>query len=1094
MIRLKKRSTYRMKASVAILLLASLFLCMAATAWAGSITWTTKADFDTATQNNIDTDTEPDAFMIGVPKDFTSLATITPVTAYNRVYTTGTDRKSIAVIDPATKQVLRTVPLEGVVAGAIYDSGASNLYIGYKNLSSISIVNITPDAESIQTVSVGSTATTAFVAAYDPAPERHKLYVVRPADAEVVILNGTTYQEIARKKVTAGITMATLANGKVYLTNNANRFLNIVDGNTNEVDNVQITPEENILGGTAPGNVGLRVADLAAKGITSGEVITLSWKYLCSPNLKAPETIQLQVRPAADASSFDASYYRGPGDDREKWYEVVCPTNEPETYEKTESVVLDVPFTNAIEVQVKLTSGGISTPIVREVSLQYDTFPDLVATPPTLSDSVATGGSTLHISSGITNIGNSAAAGSTASINLVGMGTSTVLATVGVPELGPSFPIAVDVTIPSAAFGDYSIEICADSAGVVRETNENNNCASKPLQVTYPDLVVSDVSGPGTLIIGSSYSISNSVLNQERVAAGPFKVKLYLTNGTKDYEIGQRNIAGLQAGQTDTASTQVTIPYFTDPSLRIPTGEEYHLKACADTDSAVRETIEDNNCFVSPAQVAVYSVEPDLVVKSVQGTIVANGKIQYTVVVKNMGTTRVNNVYSGVFLSPDSTITGSGDDLWIANGSGLFNSVIDGLATVTLTGIGDLPINKRGVFYVGAQVDRTNSITTDYNKSNNCLAGNQVTVTNDLVVEPGSLSGTVVNGKLNYSVTVSNRGNGRVGTVNVGIFLSSDDIIIPPIITAPGNDMYVSTSGSSAPVIPGGTSVTMTGSGDVPLNIRGTYYVGAEVDRTHTIDEDNEDNNTMAGNQVTITNDLVIEPGSLSGTAVDGKLNYSVTVSNRGNGRVGTVYLGIFLSSDDVITPAVITAPGNDMYISTSGSTVSVIAGGASVIMSGSGDLPPNLDGTYYVGAYVDRTGTIDEDNEDNNGLAANQVTIRQDLVVTNFNYSVANRTITYSGTIDNRENGLAGPVYCGVFLSRDNVITLDGSDIYIIGSCSASKVSKGAPGTVSGSGTLPTNLSGTYYVGMYVDRTGSVPETNEDNNYMVSPTLLTFP
>jgi subtilase family serine protease len=103
-----------------------------------------------------------------------------------------------------------------------------------------------------------------------------------------------------------------------------------------------------------------------------------------------------------------------------------------------------------------------------------------------------------------------------------------------------------------------------------------------------------------------------------------------------------------------------------------------------------------------------------------------------------------------------------------------------------------------------------------------------------------------------------------------------------------------------------------------------------------------------------------------------GMIAVSVTVKNQGAATAQNSWVEFLFSKDAAITPSDIGSRW--------GCYTGVLAAGASISCSGSIGVPANLvPGTYYLGAYADKTGIIAESNETNNGrAAANTIVISQ--------------------------------------------------------------------------------------------------------------------
>src|SRR6266702_2150137 len=492
--------------------------------WAttNSATWTNQADFEnnaatTGTQTtriNVDSATVPGDVRIGVLKDLLDTATITCNAANTKLYTTGAERASIAVIDPSTKALIRTIALPARASGAVYNSTNNKLYVGYYNDNKVSVIDGATDT-IISTVTAGNGA---YAAVYNPTS--NKIYIANMADQTVSVLVRVTDTVIPSVRVVAGPYAATYhpADNKVYITNKLNQFMSIIDGATDQVvKTVEIEQVVSILGGQASGNVGLR-ANAQAMGVTAADKVHLSWNY---DTLASTQKIQFQVRTAPVVASLDAATYRGPDGTADTWYDPATSgaTSVTETDgTRTTSLILAITFAPAVEIQVRLSADDLATPVLHGVTLGFESYSDLTAT---------------------------------------------------------------------------------------------------------------SVSGPATGTIGSTVTVSSTVANQGTESAANFKVGIYLYNVAKgtSYCLGDRTITSLSAGASDTGSITVTVP-------TVPTGD-YTLQAVADYSNIVAEGNETNNSALGNA-IYITSVLPDLVVKSVSGTV-SNGVLTYSVTIKNQG-------------------------------------------------------------------------------------------------------------------------------------------------------------------------------------------------------------------------------------------------------------------------------------------------------------------------------------------------------------------------------------------------------------------------------------------------------------------------
>jgi hypothetical protein len=181
-----------------------------------------------------------------------------------------------------------------------------------------------------------------------------------------------------------------------------------------------------------------------------------------------------------------------------------------------------------------------------------------------------------------------------------------------VPTLVPNNQSTGTVTVTissSTALGTYSLLACADDTKIAAESNEGNNCVAsaatvrvEATQAARPDLVVTTVTSPSTVVRGQSLQITDTTRNQGTVSAGGSRNRYYLSadpamNGDKRLN-GRRDVPSLAAGAQSTGTVAVAVPKNTTPGV-------YYLISCADDQVAVSESDETNNCTASATRVTV---------------------------------------------------------------------------------------------------------------------------------------------------------------------------------------------------------------------------------------------------------------------------------------------------------------------------------------------------------------------------------------------------------------------------------------------------------------------------------------------------------
>lgn len=166
---------------------------------------------------------------------------------------------------------------------------------------------------------------------------------------------------------------------------------------------------------------------------------------------------------------------------------------------------------------------------------------------------------------------------------------------------------AVTVTVPGGtAPGAYRVVACADSAGVVAEWDETDNCAvsATTLQVTAPNLRVTALANPPSSVRrGATMRVKDSTRNVGTAGAGKSVTRYLLSldgrRSASDVLLGgTRSVAALGAGVTSTGSRSVRVP----ASTAVGT---YRLLACADDTKRVSEGNERDNCRASTFTVRV---------------------------------------------------------------------------------------------------------------------------------------------------------------------------------------------------------------------------------------------------------------------------------------------------------------------------------------------------------------------------------------------------------------------------------------------------------------------------------------------------------
>jgi CARDB protein/HYDIN/CFA65/VesB family protein len=396
----------------------------------------------------------------------------------------------------------------------------------------------------------------------------------------------------------------------------------------------------------------------------------------------------------------------------------------------------------------------------------------------------------------------------------------------------------VTVTVPATlATGTYFLGACADDLNAVAESSESNNCwTSTTIVVTRPDLVVSDLTSPPTVLTaGGSFAVRDTTTNigtgQSGTSTTRYRLSLDANITNADPLLtGTRSVPVLPAGAGSVATVTVRIP----TSL---TSGTYFLGACADNLNAVAESDETNNCRASATTMQV--TRPDLVVSAVSpppASTSAGSTFSVTDTTTNIGsgsagasTTRYRLSLDASITTSDPLLTGTRPVPGLAAGIGSTGAVV---VTVPAT-------LAAGTYFLAGCADNLNAVSESI-ETNNCrTSATTMQVTKpDLVVS--GLTNPPATAKVGsiFSVTdtTTNTGSAPAAASTTRYRLSLDTNVTSA-------DPLLSGTRSIAS-LPSGASSTGTTSVIIPTTLApGTYFLGACADNLNVVPEITETNN-----------------------------------------------------------------------------------------------------------------------------------------------------------------------------------------------------------------------------------------------------------
>jgi subtilase family serine protease len=603
------------------------------------------------------------------------------------------------------------------------------------------------------------------------------------------------------------------------------------------------------------------------------------------------------------------------------------------------------------------------------------------------------------------------------------------------------------------------------------DTDADDTGSATLAVVSGPDLVVSAVSAPPSVVPNGAFTTTVTVCNQGTAPSAPTSLAVRLSTDTvinsADFLAGMGPVGPLLPGQCSAVGARC--------SATLSAGT-YHVGAVADPSNTVIELSETNNTLAG--NLVGIGSKPDLVISAVSGPAFAlpGAPITASLTICNQGTLPSIVVLADVRLSTDTVIDIS-DYLVGGTGSGTLNPG----QCAPLSVSGNAP-TATGTYSLGAIADPTNRVAELIETNNTAVAGGAFVVDNrpDLVVSAVTGPALVAPGTpFDVSVTVCNQGTATNAGIDVDVRLSTDAIITPSDPVVGGAPV--------GPLAPGEcTTVDAKIVTSAPL---GAYFLGAIVDPSNGVTEIDETNNVAAGNAVAVTDlpDLVEAVVFGPSVASPGDpITVTVTVCNQSTAPSAATSVDVRLSTDASIGP-------EDLTI---GSAAIAPLSAWECQMVDVAAIASAPVGAYYLGAVVDPASGLPELDESNNTLAGNMigVGVGPDLAVTAVSgpASAAYGSIfTTTVTVCNQ-----GPLptlralVVQVQLSADTTLT---SDDPIVGGADGPTLAPGQCVDVAvPSGAYVGN--GSYFPGATVSLYDDTSELNTTNNSALGGAIVVGP
>jgi len=384
-------------------------------------------------------------------------------------------------------------------------------------------------------------------------------------------------------------------------------------------------------------------------------------------------------------------------------------------------------------------------------------------------------------------------------------------------------------------------------------------------------------------------------------------------------------------------------------------------------------------------------------------------------------------------------------------------------ATTELT----IPIGTAaGQYWIVAKADGPGTISESVETNNIRFA--LVKIGPDLAITAMTAPATAGPGTtILVNETTKNQGAGSAGASSTRYYLSANFSFEP-------GDTPLESRGVDA-LAPGASSTLSTFVTIPTTAASGTLYLLAVADDGNAVVEQTETNNTRSL-AIRIGADLFVSAMTAPSRAGAGTaITITDTTKNSGGGGSGPSVTAFYLSAN-------LTLEAGDTRLNAARS-VGALDAGAQSVGTTTVTLPVVAPGTWYLIANADDANQVVEPVETNN-VRTTTIYIGPDLTVATANAPVtvvAGTSMTITDTTKNLGPDTAAASTTRFYLSLNGAV--DAGDILLDGTRSVPALGFNITSTGNTTVTVPTGISGRYYLLAVADDLGVVPEATEINN-----------
>ncbi len=188
---------------------------------------------------------------------------------------------------------------------------------------------------------------------------------------------------------------------------------------------------------------------------------------------------------------------------------------------------------------------------------------------------------------------------------------------------GASYTETIDVTLQNVRSGAQYLLIVTDSLESQIETDEDDNVRAIPIDISLPNLIVTDISAPSVAVSGDSITVSWMTTNDSPVVAAADWVDTIFLSRDELFDTSDRSLRSVSTGSlTPLAAGESYSTSSSDVQLTRISAGEYFVLVVANSNNAQGETNDYDNVLATPITIVL----PDIEAKAVQCAVIGSAR------------------------------------------------------------------------------------------------------------------------------------------------------------------------------------------------------------------------------------------------------------------------------------------------------------------------------------------------------------------------------------------------------------------------------------------------------------------------------------